>query len=318
MPTRILITGAGGFVGRRLTESIVDRFGSNALVCAVGRKRFPPGCASLSADLLDADRVSAIVAEFKPDVVLHLAAQSSIGQSSNIANETWRTNLVGSLNLADACARLVPDVCFFFASSGEVYGASLRSGRVDEATPVQPLNTYARSKAAAEAMLTDVLGERVKLVIIRAFNHSGAGQDDRFVLPSFARQIAEIEAGLRPPFIEVGNLDVERDFLHVSDVVDAYLRLVAGAGGLPARSLFNVCSGTAVLLRDVLGMMSKMTSAPFDVRVDPGRVRHSDVSRVMADCTALSRVSGWRPRVQLPDLLSEVLGYARLRVKEVR
>lgn len=318
MPTRILITGAGGFVGRRLTESLHARFGSGAVLCAADRRKFTAGCAVSSVDLLDADRVCQVVDEFKPDVVLHMAAQSSIGQSSNVANETWRTNLVGSLNLAEACARIVPECSFFFASSGEVYGASLKSGHVDEATPLQPLNAYARSKAAAEGMLTDVLGGRGRLVIIRAFNHSGAGQDERFVLPSFARQIAQIEAGRRPPFIEVGNLAVERDFLHVSDVVDAYVRLVAGVGGLPARSVFNLCSGTAISLRDVLGIMSKMTPVHFDVRVAPGLVRKSDVSRVTASFAALAAVAGWRPRISLTDLLAEVLDHARLLEKECR
>lgn len=311
MPARVLVTGAGGFVGGHLVDRLLEAIGQGSVILAMSRARLPVGCQTATVDVLDADAVGQLVESFGPDLVIHLAAQSSIGNATNTAEATWRINLVGTLNIATACARHAPDSAFIFASSGEVYGASLKASPVKETAPVSPLNTYARTKLAAEYMLGDVLGMRNKLVILRAFNHSGAGQDVRFVLPSFAKQIAEIEVGRQSPVVVTGNLDVARDFLHVSDVVEAYIKLAGRLRDLPSRSIFNVSSGFAVSLRDILGTLKQLARVDFKLEADPGRFRASDVVRAAGDNSLLSDFCGWQPRIPLISLLSEVLNHAR-------
>lgn len=311
MSSRILVTGAGGFVGGRLVDGLLAGAGGSAVVCAAGRTRFPAGCESVEVDILDADAVGALVQRFEPSVVVHLAAQSSIGRAGYTAEATWKTNFVGTLNLASACARYATKSAFLFASSGEVYGASLSSGPVKETSPVRPLNVYARTKLAAEFMLGDVLDVNNKLVLLRAFNHSGAGQDERFVLPSFAKQIARIEGGIQPPVVVAGNIDVARDFLHVSDVVDAYLRLINKVQELPNRSVFNVSSGSAVSLRDMLETLKSLANVEFRVETNPELFRLTDVARAAGDSSLLAEFCDWRPAIPLNDMLSEVLDHAR-------
>ena len=232
---RILMTGASGFVGRRLAPALQAAYPAAALAAiAHSPSDTCPGWTTFCVDLADADAINEAVRSWRPNLVVHLAAQSSVGEEAELAEATWRTNSVGALNLACAIARAVPESMVFNVSTGEVYGSSFLNGPASETTPLSPRSIYARSKAAAEAIFEDVLPPESRLVTVRPLNHTGAGQDERFVLPSFAAQIARIEAGLVPPKLQVGNLGVERDFLDVRDVIDAYLLILAGAEALPA------------------------------------------------------------------------------------
>ena len=224
---RILLTGGTGFVGAHLAPALVAAFphADRLLLRLPGETAAREGWRTAEGHVTDAAAMTRLVADFKPDLVLHLAAQSSAGASLKAAEETWRVNFDGTLELASALAHHAPGATFFFVSSSETYGENFRSGPADETTPLAPANAYARSKAAAESMLPDVLPQ-ARLVIARPFNHTGPGQDVRFVLPSLAQQIADVEAGRRPPHLELGNLEASRDFLDVRDVCAAYIAML--------------------------------------------------------------------------------------------
>ena len=310
---RILFTGATGFVGHDLAPAIANAFPA-ARRQMLRRKGDPvshAGWEAIEADLLDGGAIDAAVAASRPDLILHLAAQASVGDSAGAAEHTWRINFDGALNLAAACARHAPGATFLFVSSSEVYGLSFRDGPAHEDTPLRPANAYARSKAAAEAMLGDVLAAPMRLVIVRPFNHIGPMQDERFALPSFAAQIAAIEAGRRAPRLEVGNLDAARDFLDVRDVCAAYVALLRKAQSLPMRGVFNVGSGRTWTLRALLDLLSALSTREFEIVVDPARLRESDIPVAAGVSDKLAAATGWAPRIALEETLRAMLDYRR-------
>jgi len=253
--------------------------------------------------------VAAALETAQPDLIIHLAGQASVGQSANNAAATWSVNLCGSLALARAAAALLPDCTVLFTSSVEVYGLTFNHGIATEDSPLRPQSAYARSKAAAETMFADVLPATAQLIVARPSNHSGPGQDQAFVIPSFAAQIAGVEAGTSTE-IRVGNLDAERDFLDVRDVVEAYLALLAKAKDLPARAIFNIASGHPVAIKDILKRLCALSYRDIEVVQDTNRLRPSEVSRAAIDISAITAL-GWAPRYTLDQLLLQVLNHQR-------
>lgn len=270
------------------------------------------GWTILSADITDEGAVDRLIADLKPAIVVHLAAQSSVtGQ----VESTWRVNFGGSFNLATAVARYAPHGLFFFSSSGEVYGRSFNGGPATEETCPQPLSAYAASKLAAEAMLRDVLPATSRLIVARSFNHTGPGQDERFVLPAFAAQVARIEAAQIQPVIKVGNLEAERDFLDVRDVVDAYVRLLRlPAAEAGSRLTVNISSGHPRSISDLLRRLMDLSRTPFRVEIDPDRLRPSDIPRAIGRSDRLAGLTGWTPARDFDTTISDLLNWWRLRV----
>lgn len=310
---RILVTGGTGFVGSYLLDAL-----SRAYAGSERRILLRPGEAGggaswkpVVADLLDEIGIERAIREVRPDLVIHLAAQASAAQSLAAAETTWRVNFQGSLNLAGALARHAPTAVVLFVSSGEVYGLRLRDGAATEETAPSPLSAYARSKLAAEGMFADILPQTSRLIIARPFNHIGPGQDTRFALPSFAAQIAAIEQRRLAPRVDVGDLSVERDFLDVRDVVDAYLRLVEAAPGMAPRNVFNIASGQPRSLASLLEALRSLATADFDIVVDPARLRPSDVAKVVGDASKLRELTGWRPHRAIDETLVALLDYWR-------
>jgi GDP-4-dehydro-6-deoxy-D-mannose reductase len=247
--------------------------------------------------------------------VVHLAGQASIGRALDAAEQTWRANLLGSFNLASALARHAPETVVLFASSVSVYGASLNNGAVAEDAPLRPLDAYGRSKVAAEGALMDVLAQRSRLVIARPVNHSGPRQNEKqFVLSSFAAQIAAIESGRKAPELRVGDLSKARDFLDVRDVIAAYRALIAKAPELPDRvSCFNIGSGEAHTIGDLLDRLRSRARRPFETHVETALLRPStvDIPTVACDATKLRQTIGWRQRHTIDDMLQSLLDYWR-------
>lgn len=309
----ILLTGGTGFVGPLLASSVqsVWPHAKHTALVREGHPPLPQGWSPLVANMQDAQSVEAAVATTKPDLVLHLAAQSSVAQSIGAAGDTWAVNCLGTHNLASAVARHAPQSCFLFSSSSEVYGASFGATPVQETTAPMPLSAYSRSKLAAEHLLADVLPASVQLIVVRAFNHTGPRQDVRFVLPSFAAQIAKIEKGQQPPRLEVGNLDAKRDFLHVGDVIQAYMALLGKSKTLPARNLFNVASGHSHAIRTLLEHLQSMSRVPFDIVQDPARMRPSDILIACGDPSRLFQATGWVPATSIEQTLAQLLDYWR-------
>ena len=263
---RLFVTGAHGFVGQwiqRLAPGIAERHGY--------RLALPP----TGFELLDPAQVDALLGEHRPDAILHLAAQSNVPQSFTDPEATFRINLFGTLRLFEGIKRagLSPRVAF--ASSGDVYGKVPEAEMpITEERIPRPRNPYAASKLAAEALCYQwSRTEGLEVMVARAFNHIGAGQSNAFVLPSFACQIAEIKAGKRAPFIDVGDIDVTRDFTHVADVIEGYLTLLAqGRAG----ETYNIASGTDTLIRDLLGRMLELAGVDAQIRQDPERFRPAE------------------------------------------
>ncbi len=294
---RVLVTGASGFVGRYLVPRLEA---SGASVRATDRQEL---------DVCDEAAVARALAACRPEAVVHLAAQSSDARSRSRVDATWRINFGGTLAVLRACARSSPPPRVLLVGSGLAYGGgSPRPRREDD--PLAPASPYARTKAAAD-LLGGVYARRgLSVVRARPFNHTGPGQPDHFAVPSFARQIAEIEAGLRGPVIRVGNLDAVRDLLHVEDVVEAYLRLLDP--GVPPRA-FNVARGEGVRIGDLLQELIGLAAVRVEVRIDPDRVRPADA--LVGDPGRLTARTGWRPRRSLRETLEDVLRSWRERVR---
>ncbi|HXK26292.1 MAG TPA: GDP-mannose 4,6-dehydratase [Myxococcota bacterium] len=285
-----LVTGAAGFVGRHLVPRM-QREGWQ--VRAVDRE----------LDVRDADAVAGCVAELAPRAIVHLAAQSSVAQSSDAPEASARINYLGACNLLEAVSRHAPRARVLLVGSGEQYGPAEPGGAPwNEAAPLRPRSPYARSKACADLLGAGYAARGSDVVRVRAFNHTGPGQSDVFVLASFARQAALIAAGRREPEIAVGNLDSVRDFLDVDDVVDAYLRLLDPR--VPAGA-YNVASGVGRRIGALLDALRAEAGIEARVRVDPARVRPADAS--VGDAAKLRAATGWAPRVPFELTLRRLL-----------
>lgn len=299
---RILVTGASGFVGGYLLTALEDIAGAEVHSAAVA--------------ITDAAAVDERVASVQPQVVFHLAAQAHVPTSFSDPDGTWAVNLHGTLNLLRSVARHCPGATFINVGSSDMYGASFRSGAaVDENTPLLPLNPYAASKAAADlAAFQQAAVSDLRVIRARSFNHSGPGQKEGYVLPAFAAQVARIEAGLQAPVVQVGDLSAERDFLHVADVVDAYLRLADRAPELAPGSVFNIASGSSQRLDALLQGLLARSRVAIAVETDPARLRPVDIRRVCARPEALQQATGWQSTHSIDDLLDALLTDWRERV----
>lgn len=301
IPPKVLITGAGGFVGRHLTAALKDRHPDWVLDAPVGHD------GAISVDVTDAAAVDAWIAEAQPDIVVHLAAVAAVTASVKDPRLAWRVNLDGTLNLTLAIQERAPKAHLLFVSSAEVYGDSLNiADPINETALLQPVNPYAASKAAADILVRQAAIAGLSATVVRPFNHVGPGQSEVFVVPDFAGQIARIEAGLREPIIEVGSLDDERDFLDVADVIDAYSLLLERRGEACAHGVFNVASGVAIRIGDLLERLLSLAKLRIEIRVDERRLRPAPIPRVVGDATRL-RALGWSPTRSLDHTLAAVL-----------
>ena len=301
-PRRILVTGAGGFVGRHLQQTLAAAYSGAALLTD-------------PFDLRDTAAVAASVAAGRPDVCVHLAAVSTLAAARQDEAQCWDVNLHGSLRLARAILQHAPDCQMLFVSSADAYGGTgPAGGAIDEAAPLAPTNIYAATKAAADLALGSMVGEGLRVVRLRPFNHTGPGQSADLVVAAFARQIARIAAGLQPPLLEVGNLDTWRDFLDVRDVCAAYVACIDRRDALAAGTIINIGSGRARRIGDVLDELLALAGVAAEVRTSSPRARASDVARSCADATRARALLGWEPVVPWSRTLADVLADWRTRV----
>jgi GDP-4-dehydro-6-deoxy-D-mannose reductase len=254
-------------------------------------------------DIRDASAVAKALREAGPEAVYHLAAQANVRASWADPAETWSVNALGTLNLCTAA--LEPGPRLLLVSSSEVYG-TVRQARmpVREDEPFGPVSPYAASKVAAEmAGLQAWLGRGLEVIRVRPFNHTGPGQAEGFVVPDLAHEVARAARG-ELDLISTGNISVSRDITDVRDVVRAYRLLVLH--GQPGEA-YNVCSGRAVLISDLLAKLMELASVDVPVRADPARYRPADVMEHFGDPGRLKALTGWQPEVPLEETLAGVL-----------
>ncbi len=295
-----MITGGAGFVGRHLTNHLQEHGDE---VIGVDRKPGP--------DLLDTEGWVTLLAEHRPDAVYHLGGFSDVGGSWNTPNETFRVNAEGTLNVLQACVSAgVQRV--LAVSSADVYGrVTLSELPLSEDNPLRPVSPYAASKIAADYLALQAhLGYGLEVMRVRAFNHLGTGQTNRFVAPALAERIAlnELEGGEEVP---VGNLTPRRDFTDVRDVVRAYRMLIEH--GEPGEA-YNVCSGHDIAIAELADRLVAMANREMRLEGDLSLQRPVDVPVLRGDYTKLNKATGWEPEIDLDQTLTDLLDEWRQRV----
>ena len=287
---RVFVTGARGFVGGHLVPRLLD-------------EGFEVTATDLDLDVCDRAAVEARLKQATPEAIVHLAAQSSVAASTGDPERTHRINTGGALSVLEGALRCGSRPRILLIGSADQYGRAVPgSPPFTEDSPLAPASAYAHSKAEAERLGTSFADAGLEVVRIRAFSHSGPGQSDAFALSSFARQIAEIEAGRRKPVVRVGNLDSVRDYLDVDDVVEAYLRLLDPT---VEANIYNVASGVGTRLGDLLDALLHLTSLRASIERDPERYRPADGS--VGDAGRLRAATGWKPRVSIERMLERLL-----------
>lgn len=308
---RTLVTGGDGFVAAYLIPSLLEggdtvfggTLGGDAPAASRGTS-WSEQVEWLSADVSDMGSLRAAIARARPEQVVHLAAQSSVRKSLDAPLVTWDVNATGTLRLLMALRASAPSATLLVVSSAEVYGnVSSENQPLAEYRPLAPRSPYGASKAAAEMAALQSATAAQRVIVARSFNHTGAGQDASFALPGFARQLVAIKNGEARPVLEVGNLEVKRDFLDVRDVVSAYQVLLArGQSGM----VYNVCSGTAPALRTLVDRMIELAGADVRIQVEPARLRVADIPELRGDATRL-RSLGWRQTHSTDEMLLSLL-----------
>lgn len=305
MPT-VLITGSCGFVGRLLAARMIDEgwevWGADVVEKNPAEERYHSG------DLTDADTVARIIEAANPKCIVHLAGQSSVGKSFGDPAGTILANTSPALHILEHIRQSGAKTRVLVVGSAEEYGVVTPEDLpVAEDAPLAPASPYALSKAIQGKCATSYTSMYdVDTVVTRSFNHTGPGQSDTFALSSFARQIAEIRLGKREPLLEVGNLDVKRDFLDVRDVCGAYIALLADG---QAGEVYNVCSGTSYPLQDMVDELCRHAGTEVEVRVDPARLRPVDVPELRGDGTKLARATGWKPTITIEETLEALVAH---------
>jgi len=311
MTRRALVTGAEGFVGRGLCTHLAAQ-GWQVRGCDV---RVPPGAAArLVCDITDREQVAQMLDWCAPlSHVFHLAAVTFVPEAIRNPVAAIEVNLQGTIRLMEAVRSRQPETRFLYVGSADVYGPP-QALPIAESHRLDPANPYAISKAAADqycAFLHESAG--ADIIRMRPFNHSGPGQSEQFVLSSFAQQVAQIEAGHIPATLRVGNLSAARDFSHVRDVVRAYeCAALEGHAG----EAYNVCSGRAQSIQEVLEKFLALSTADIRVEVDPARLRPVDVPEVYGSHEKLTAHTGWKPEIPFETLLAELLEFWRDETKK--
>ena len=319
----VLITGVNGFVGSHLAETLLESrdirlFGTMRGAHDSGViPSLKKTVTRMQADISDADQICRVVDEVRPAKIFHIAGQAFVPTSFENPSETFQSNVRGTLNVLEAVRRQTATkfpCSVLIVSSGEVYGSVPRDQLpIDEQVPLRPENPYAITKACADVIAQqyhDSFG--VDVVVVRPFNHLGQRQSDLFVGSAFAKQIAEIKYGKRGPKMSVGNLKPQRDFTDVRDVVRAYIKLLERPREF---TVFNVCSGKAVAIGDVLRLMCDLANVDVEITPDPKHMRRKDNPLIIGSAARLQNATGWSPSIPLKKTLEDLLKYWEARVQ---
>lgn len=311
---KALIVGVEGFVGGYLARELNGHYDLEVHGTKLpGKQSQIEGVQMHDLDILHKNEIVNLLFEIRPDYIFHLAAQSSVSVAWKDPGFTVDVNVKGSIYLMDAVRELFYKPGILLVGSGEEYG-SVRKEEVpiSEESDLRPGNIYAATKVC-QNLIGSVYAKAydMNLLMVRSFNHIGPGQAPIFVVSDFCRQVAQIEAGLREPVMYVGNLDARRDFTDVRDVVRAYVLLMnKGTSG----ETYNVGSGHAYTIREILEQILRLSTADIRVETDPNKIRPVDVPVIEADISKLKRATGWTPAIPLVQTLQETLDDWRARI----
>lgn len=308
---RALIIGAAGFVGNYL----IDHIQKNCIWSIAVTKMPYEVIEKENVDVFDLDilnkiQIQQLLEEIRPDYIFHLAAQSSVAVSWKNPALTIDVNIKGSINVLDAVRNLDYKPRILLIGSGEEYGhVQQKEVPILEDNVLRPGNIYAATKAC-QNMLGRIYAQAygMDIIMVRAFNHIGPNQTPTFVVADFCKQVAEIELGEKEPIIYVGNLSAKRDFSDVRDVVRAYTLLMDfGKAG----ETYNVGSGQAIAIQDILNIILSFSKVPIRAEVDKNRMRPIDVPVIEADIQKLTNCTGWKREIELSQTIKETLDYWR-------
>jgi len=317
---RAFITGITGFAGSHLAELLLKEGVEVHGLCrwrsrTENIEHIKNKLHLIEGDLLDLNSLQRAMMDVRPDYVFHLAAQSFVPASWTSPAATFEINVVGSCNLFEAIRAAKIDPIIQIACSSEEYGLVKKDEvPIKETNPLRPLSPYGVSKLAMDFMGYQYFQSYgMRIIRTRAFNHTGPRRGEVFVCSSFAKQIAEIEAGIKKPILLVGNLEAIRDFTDVRDMVKAYwLAVLKGKPG----EVYNIASGRGVKISWVLDKLLSFSKVKITVKKDPARMRPSDVPILIGEAKKFRKQTGWEPKIKLEQTLKDILNYWRKRVKD--
>jgi GDP-4-dehydro-6-deoxy-D-mannose reductase len=299
---RALVIGGGGFVGNYLVRHLLEEGDTVIATTNTGRESLD-GCEAYDLDITDAQATAELIQKVCPEVVYHLAAIAFVPQAESDFPLALSVNVAGTSNVARACSMLGTCPGFLFVSSAEVYGQVQASELpIREDNVLRPANNYSLSKRMAELVVDryDRQGH-IRSCVVRPFNHIGPGQDSRFVASNFALQLARVAHGLTSPILEVGSLEARRDFSDVRDIVRAYRALA-----IKERGTFNLGSGKAVAIKDLLDALIEISGVKVEIRQDPARMRGPEVLELYGTNEKATAACGWRPSISFRESLKDV------------
>lgn len=302
---KVLIFGIAGFVGHYLALELLN---NGYTVCGSDIVKYgglQDKVDYYKVDLLNAIAVAELVNTVRPEIIVNLAAISSVGASWNIPQTTMAVNVIGALNIMEAVRKSENTPKIMFIGSSEEY--EVDDEPISEKTPLNANNPYGISKIALDRY-AEIYRERygMRIYYARSFNHTGVGQKDSFALPSFCKQVAEIEKSGKPGSIKVGNLSVERDFSDVRDIVRAYRMLLESE---ICSTTYNIGSGKAYSLKEMLDYIVSLSSQKIELEIDLERIRPVDTPIICCDNSEIKKDLGWVPRYSIFDTLKEMFEY---------
>jgi GDP-4-dehydro-6-deoxy-D-mannose reductase len=319
---KVLITGVTGMAGSHLADLLLAQ---EPKVEIFGTKRWRSQTANIDhlvgqaqfidCDLTDASACDELLGRIRPDYIFHLAAQSFVPESWKSPRATIVDNVTMQLNLFEAIRRNKLDPIFQVALSSEEYGKVYPDEvPITEKNPLRPLSPYGVSKVAQDMLAYQYHESHgLRAIRTRTFNHEGPRRGDVFVTSNFAKQIAQIELGLVPPVVKVGNLSAKRDWSDVRDVVHAYW---LGAQKCTPGEDYVIASGTARTIQNMLDLLISFSKKKIEIQVDPERLRPSDVEILQGDSTKFRRATGWEPKIPFEKTMEDLLNYWRQKVRQ--
>ncbi len=307
---KVLITGAAGFVGHYLTETLLEKYQITGTdVTGVNPN---PKIDYFPGDILDKKFLADLISKEKPEVVFHLAAKSQTWDRN--VEEVFKINMLGTINLYETVLGVRQNSDYnpkiFFISSSEVYGNTTDPKNITEDSPLFPTKFYSASKAASDRLsYSFTQSEKLNILILRPFTHTGPGQGKGFVVPDFASQVAELEKNPKSNVLMVGNLEPIRDYLDVRDVVAAYKSII-DKNWTPGDS-YNICSGKGVKIKEILEILLMLSDKKLTVKEDPSKLRASDTPVYVGNNQKFVKLTGWEPKIPLETTLKDTLDFWR-------